>query len=145
MNDTTPFVLTSDQQAAIRRMEAEKARLEKVIADAQRELAPITERLRAVAVLAGPPMEAAPSKSNGLFESPDTAGEAQNMTEAIEKIANETGTPIPRKELKRLLKKQGFPNDRLGNYFYTAVHRLKGKKRITVQPDGSVWRAPSKT
>jgi hypothetical protein len=67
------------------------------------------------------------------------------MTEAIEKIANEVGVPIPRKELKRLLKRQGFPNDRLGNYFYTAVHRLKGKKRITVQPDGSVWRAPSKT
>ena len=114
--------------------------MEEVIADAQRELGPITERLRAVAVLAGPPTEAASAKSNGL-----SAGEPQNMTEAIEKIANETGTPIPRKELKRLLKKQGFPNDRLGNYFYTAVHRLKGKKRITVQPDGSVWRAPSKT
>jgi hypothetical protein len=41
-----------------------------------------------------------------------------------------------------MLAKEGFPPDRLANYFYTAIHRLKNKERVTVLDDGSVWRAP---
>src|SRR5262245_50056773 len=43
-----------------------------------------------------------------------------NMTGAIEAIANSLKTPISRKEMKDRLRAQGFPEERLANYFYTA-------------------------
>lgn len=145
MTDNSIFVLTPEQRDAIRRMEADKARLEKIISDSQRELAPLNERLRAVAVLAGPEPSSRAAKANGMsFGMPDTPAVSDNMTEAIEKIANEASAPILRKELKRLLSAQGFPADQLGNYFYTVVHRLKDRQRIAVNEDGSVWKAPSR-
>jgi len=64
------------------------------------------------------------------------------LVAAIEKLANDASRPISKKELKRILAEQGFASDRLANYFYTAIHRLKAKERITVMPDGSVWKDP---
>jgi len=66
-----------------------------------------------------------------------------NMAASIETIANTSDKPLTKATLKSRLMTLGFPEDRMGNYFYTVIARLKGKKRITVQPDGRVWRAPT--
>jgi hypothetical protein len=71
-------------------------------------------------------------------------GEGDNLVAAIEKIANSSLQPVSKKELKALLATQGFPAERLANYFYTAVHRLKSKDRITVMADGKIWIAPDR-
>ena len=139
------FILTAEQREAIRHMEAEKVRLEKVIVDAQRALIPLNDRLHAVAILAGPQPNNRPEPNGTMFdEKPKTETPAPtNMTEVVEKIANTSSDPVPRKQLRETLLAQGFTQDRLGNYFYIVIHRLKKKKRITINEDGSVGPAPA--
>ncbi len=59
-----------------------------------------------------------------------------NMTAAIEIIASEAEKRMSHKEMRGILRGLGFEEDRLGNYYYTAVHRLKGKGRISVDDNG---------
>ena len=145
MPSAPTFILTAEQREAIRHMEAEKARLEKVIADAQKALIPLNDRLHAVAILAGPQPSSRLAPNGTLFDDKTKIAppEPANMTEVVEKIANTSPAPVPRKQLKEALSAQGFPQDRLGNYFYTVIHRLKEKKRITITEDGSVGPAPA--
>jgi hypothetical protein len=139
----TAFVLTADQTAAIEGWQAERAELEKVISDAQKRLLEVNKRLDAAAVLSG----AAAPHVIGLFGDEDEAGseEGENLTSAIEEIANGSPVPVSKGDLKKLLAKQGFAASRLANYFYTAIHRLKRKGKITVRSDGSIWKAPPKS
>jgi hypothetical protein len=64
-----------------------------------------------------------------------------NMAASIEMIVNTSDKPLTKGTLKSRLMMLGFPEERMGNYFYTVIARLKGKKRIAVQPDGRVWKA----
>jgi hypothetical protein len=68
---------------------------------------------------------------------PVAPDKGDNLTEAVERIANKEG-PLTKKALKEKLSKEGFPDDRLANYFYTTIHRLKAKNKIYVGEDGSV-------
>jgi len=74
---------------------------------------------------------------------PTLVNDSADLTAAIERIANASARPVAKKALKATLAAEGFAPDRLANYFYTAIHRLKGKERITVLDDGSVWKAPA--
>jgi hypothetical protein len=137
--DTPVFTLTADQ---LKRWKDEQAELERQIAEAQKKLASVNEKLRAAAVLTAAEIGPTPSAS---FEEKSTSApssEAGGMTEVIERLANESSAPITRSALKAKLMEQGFGID---PYFYTVIARLKAKKRITVNPDGSVWRAPEIT
>jgi hypothetical protein len=62
------------------------------------------------------------------------------MIDAIEQIANTAPAPITKKELKKKLSGAGYGEDRLGAYFYTAIMRLKQKRKIAVLPDGRIGR-----
>src|SRR5437870_1716575 len=93
------FRFTSEQREEARRMEAEKARLEKIIADVQRELAPLNKKLAAFAALEEPAPEPEPTpKTNGSQPS-------SNMKKAIERITNERKRPMKKKVLKRINRK----------------------------------------
>ena len=65
-----------------------------------------------------------------------------SMMEAMDKIANNSPAPLTKTQMRARLIAQGFASDRMGNYFYTCVARLKAKHRITVEADGSIWKAP---
>lgn len=56
----------------------------------------------------------------------------ENMTAVIETLANGHSAPFSHDQMRQKLRARGFPEDRLGNYYYTAVHRLKNKGRIAV-------------
>lgn len=73
----------------------------------------------------------------------DPAPEPPNpndLTAAIEKLANEAPQPITKATLRDRLREQGFAEGRLVNYFYTAIMRLKKRGRIIVLRDGRVWK-----
>jgi hypothetical protein len=65
-----------------------------------------------------------------------------NMMEAMELIANSNDRPLTKSTMKARLMTLGYADERMGNYFYTCVARLKNKGRITVLPDGRMWKAP---
>jgi hypothetical protein len=90
-----------------------------------------------------------PTISNGqsvpagtLSAGGETEPEGDNLVGAIESLANNAAQPIPKKMLKQMLAQGGFAPDRLANYFYTAIHRLKSKERISVLENGSIWKSP---
>ena len=138
------FELTTDQLAQIRQWEREKSSLEDQIIDCQRRLASLNEKLKAVAVLgiqlprAEP--QAAQTDTQPAFK---LALDASSMTDAVERIVNESPSPISKKELKARLLAENFAEERLGAYFYTVIMRLKQRKRISVRDDGKMWKAAS--
>jgi hypothetical protein len=131
------FVLTNEQ---IEEWRTEEKAAERLIVDGQQRLQAVRKKLDAAAVLAGH-MPAQKQQASPLFgEEDDKAPEAMNMVKAIEEIANGSAVPVNRHDLRRMLIQRGFPKDRMGNYFYTAVSRLKAAERISVRADGSVWK-----
>jgi hypothetical protein len=78
----------------------------------------------------------------GSDDSPPTDEDPGNMTLAIERLANESQQPMTKKEMKRRLVDEGFAASRLTSYFYTPIKRLKDQNRISILPDGRIWRAP---
>lgn len=73
-----------------------------------------------------------------LFEVPDGRSRGNdNMTAAIEEITK-TNPPLDNKTMKKKLRGMGFPEERLANYYYTAVQRLAVQKRIVIWPDKRV-------
>src|SRR5262249_3878423 len=139
--DMADFDLTPEQRDMIARKVAEKAKLEA-------QLARVNKWLDAVAVLAGDiPALKAPASSTAMTANgigSDTFALAHHeaahsaivhrmavsraalpsMTDVIEQLANSCEAAIQRKELKAHLLALGFPAKRLGNYFYTVIHRL---------------------
>jgi hypothetical protein len=90
----------------IERLHSRKAQLEKEMRDIERQL-------RAVAIL------------QGKDDAPSAPGET--MLAAIERIVNESPNGIRGKELRKKLQEGGHS---IGNYYYTAVQRLKSRKVI---------------
>ena len=140
-----PNVLVSITAEDIAGWEAEEQKL-------LQRLGEVREKLRAAAILspqkvrhkAHPAYEGTPVGSGtGTLFAPVEVPE-DNLTDAIERIANATNGPITKADLKEMLAKEGYAKDRLANYFYTAIHRLKNKNRITVTPTGSIWYANAK-
>lgn len=155
MNNSTQVLLTTDQIDQWERRSADAAR---IIAEQQARLEDLRTKLKAAEIFRPKPI---PERDRQLFveppllanddtffqhtitsEPPPSSRDGDNMVAAIEKIANEAPRPISKKQLKKTLAEQGFAPERLANYFYTAIHRLKAKERITVMPDGSVWKDP---
>jgi len=126
-------IIPSGQQIAAWRQR--KQELEAEMLSLQRELAVVSKFLEAVDM-------AGIEESGATFATPAN-GTAQheeegNMTEAVEQIVSKHGKPMPKAELKGLLRKRGFKEERLGNYFYTVIMRLKQRGKIKVERDGSV-------
>ena len=72
---------------------------------------------------------------------PEDEGEGKNFMGTIFELANGSAKPIPKADLKEMLKNKGFPEHQVGGtYFYLAIKKLKDKGRVSVQPDGSIWR-----
>jgi hypothetical protein len=135
------FVLTTD---VVEGWKAEEEAAKRQIAEGQQRLAEIRNKLEAVAVLTGSPVVGTPN----LFQHEEPAkadgtDDSANMVEAVLDIIDNTEGPISKKRLRKMLANRGFPVGRLGNYFYTVVHRMKAKGRITVHEDGSIGKAMS--
>jgi hypothetical protein len=94
----------------------------------------LRSRADAAKLLLGPIV--APPEEGDFREDPGS------MIEAMATIANRSDRPLARATMKNRLLTLGFPDARMGNYFYTCVARLKSKNRITVTPDGKIWKAP---
>jgi hypothetical protein len=71
---------------------------------------------------------------------PEPTAETTTMISAIADIANTSDKPVTKAAMKARLLALGFPKDRLGNYFYICVARLKRKHRISVLPNGNIWK-----
>jgi hypothetical protein len=149
MTDSTVFTLTSSKLAE---WQHELTAIDQEINAKQRRRQFLAERLHAAAVLmggradglAGTGESKAPLQAETLFEAAKPAGaEHKAMIDAVEKMANESPRPITKGDVRKRLLEMGYPEGSLGNYFYTVVARLKGKNRIAVMPNGSIWRSPS--
>ena len=144
------FVLTSEVIDGWRAEEAEARRL---IAEGQRRLADVGKKLDAAAILTAIPFQ---TNSNASHDNDAPADDAHdevdagpelpqsNLTEAIERLANASSSPLSRPDLRRMLAQEGFPESRLSSYFYTVIARLKKNGRITVRRDGSLSKARPK-
>lgn len=115
-----------------------KVELEQELVDKQRELNGITKLLDAVSMLmphgARPSMEV-PPKTNGANH---MAEPKEAMTDAIPRLVEAHGKPMSKAILKERLLESGFSRERLGNYFYTVIMRLKERGKIDVAKDGSL-------
>lgn len=135
------FTLTNEQLAQIKQWEREKNFLEGEIADRQRRLGSLNEKLKAVAIL-GVQLRQTETPS-ARIEAPEDfklAADGSTMTDAIERIVNNSPEPMSKKELKAQLLAEKFSEDRLGAYFYTVIMRLKQKGRIRVFDNGRMWK-----
>ena len=113
--------------------EKRKDELEKALSSTHEELADINRKLEAVAVLRSEPLVSSHTVETAQIESGEPS---ESMMAAVERIAQQSPHPMTKKQVKRQLKKAGFPEMKLGNYFYTVIMRLKGRQRITVHDDG---------
>ncbi len=107
---------------------AEKASLQKA-----EEAKALRARIQAATLLLGPVA--------GALEASEEDGDVASMIESMATIANSAEKPMTKATMKARLMTLGFPEERMGGYFYTCVARLKAKKRIRVMPDGRIWRA----
>ena len=137
-------ILTVDA-ATLKGWQDEVAAAEQTIAEGERRRMDAQRKLDAFAVLSGqaaPPSQTAAHANGSIASIFSGLGDEMNLTAAVETLAHGE-TPIPRPTLKAKLREQGFPEDRLSNYLYTVIARLKDKRRITVRLDGSLWKAPT--
>ena len=133
MDGNDGILLTAQQ---VREWREKKAKLEREIADAETELVSVNRRLEAVSVIVGKQWPDDESASSEVGE--DTY--AVSLIAAIERVANLSPEPLTKAQTKALLRQEGFQEERLGNYFYTCIKRLKDRRRIHVEPDGRISR-----
>jgi hypothetical protein len=125
----------------------DKDKLTKEISDLQAKLATVEKRLDAAAVLAvsrtqqelplPKPQEKKPN-GNGLTVT-HLKDVGDTLIDHIEAIANQSPSPLTKRELKQTLVSYGF--DDPGPYFYTVIMRLKSRNKISVQHDGKIWKS----
>jgi hypothetical protein len=132
--------------AQVRAWEGEAHQLESRAAAMMEEAKALRRKAEAAAFLLGidnnpNPQASKPKPTPQAEAAPQPATEAPTMMDAIAELANASEKPIPKSELRDSLRILGYAEARLGNYFYTCIARLKGK-RITVMPNGDVWKAP---
>jgi hypothetical protein len=142
MTDSPVFTLTTSKLAE---WQHELTAIDQEISAKQRRRQFLAERLHAAAVLMGSAAghgETSESKVPLQAETLFDAAKHKAMIDAVEKMANESPRPIAKGDVRKRLLEMGYPEGSLGNYFYTVVARLKGKNRISVMPNGSIWRSP---
>lgn len=126
-------ILLTERQVAVWR--EVKRKLEMTISSTHQKLTEINKKLEAVAVLSGEepalPNSAEPTRSEATDSS-------ESMTDAVERIARQAPVPLTKAQLRKQLAEEGFSGERLGNYFYTVIARLKSRERIQVHSDGRV-------
>lgn len=127
MMQSPSVILTIDQVSDWRRRKSE---LEQTILQAQQELALINRRLDAVAILTEDGDEIAPVV--------ERASGGETMMSAVMRITRSADGPLTKADLRQRLEHDGFPDERLGAYFYTVIARLKKKGKISVLDDGRV-------
>lgn len=115
-------------EADIRQWEADAAVLEKKLAEMREDIRAARQLMRLRA------QQQAPSAPMNTFGT-------ENLMGAIAQLASEAAEPITKAELKAKLEKLGFPKKRLNsNYFYVAIMKQREKNKISVLPNGSIWR-----
>ena len=115
-----------------------KTELESQIARIQQELATINRRLEAVAILSEPPdSEGMPVEDDMPLLQP-----RESMMYAVDRLVSQAGGLVSKRQIRRALANEGYPQSRLGSYFYTVIARLKERERIVVAPDGRVSAGP---
>src|SRR5260221_200749 len=121
VNNAPLLVLTAAQVDGWREQVRE---IEAVIEKHQTELALLHDRLKAVDLLVT-------DSSGQVFavemKTTAKATDPKDLTAAIEAVANDSPSPVPKRVLKQRLRDRGFAEDRLANYFYTAIMRLKAR------------------
>jgi hypothetical protein len=131
--------------------ETELARLDKSIDEDTRRRNALRDYVRAARALypegapetSSPPL---PEKRGSLFptDEPDEQPDVANLQGMVEQIANDSLQPISKATMKIKLKQAGIAQKRVhGSYFYVAIERLKKRGRISVLPDGTLWKAQS--
>jgi len=66
---------------------------------------------------------------------------SDNLMGTITELANNAPEPLTKAELRAQLIARDFPKVRVtSNYFYLALKKLEGKNKISVLPDGRIWR-----
>jgi hypothetical protein len=130
--------LTSEVIAQWKR---EKDQLEREQAEIERKLTTVTEKIKAASILMGT-LEDDAVEAFALAAPVEFDSGAEDMTAAVERIANEATSALSKSDLKSQLRSRGFPESRLGNYFYTVIKRLKDHDRISVLDDGRIWKKP---
>jgi hypothetical protein len=128
--------------------ETESARLDKSIDEDTRRRDALREYVRAARALnpevtSEPPPSPALESRASLFPA-DEQPDAVNLQGMVEKIANDSQQPVSKAMMKIKLKQAGIAQERVhGSYFYVAIERLKKRGRISVLPDGTLWKAQS--
>lgn len=123
---TNPLPIISISSEMLEGWQAEKAAIAQQIAELQRREMILDRKLEAAAIFL----------SDGEPDQPKP--DPTNLVEAIARIINSASGPMTRKQLKAILETEGFPPERLSNYFYTAIARLKERRRISVLANGSI-------
>jgi len=126
------LILTPEQQKQISAWKMRKSELEKIVADAQQELLQITRWLEAIALVAPE------GGQKSAVQAREARVPAESMMDAIVRLVSAAPSPITKTRLRELLANEGFPKERLGNYFYTCIMRLKERQKIDVEPNGRV-------
>jgi hypothetical protein len=111
----------------------EKAILEKEIYSGKKRLVTINARLRLLGHLVAEDLIPAD-------EQPLAPSKKLNLIDAIEKISNESPSPLSKAEIRQRLVAMGLPRESFNNYFYQAIRKLRSRGRIGVLEDGRIWR-----
>lgn len=135
---------TPSQLAYIEELKAKQLDLQHKLAETQNLLSDVEKRLNAAAVLFSVPHSALKAGTTpALFEmESEDVEDSTDLTAAVERLANKAPAPLTKSNLRAQLRSAGFPENRLGNYFYTVIKRLRESKRISVQSDGKIWKRP---
>ncbi|MEQ8281819.1 MAG: hypothetical protein RIC04_03530 [Parvibaculum sp.] len=135
---------TPSQLAYIEELKGKRSELQRKLAETQDLLSDVDKRLNAAAVLFSAPHSALkPEAVPEQFEMrSEDAEDSTDLTAAVERLANKAPSPLTKSNLRAQLRSAGFPENRLGNYFYTVIKRLKESRRISVQADGKIWKSP---
>ncbi|MGA9726439.1 MAG: hypothetical protein WBQ84_03105, partial [Methylocella sp.] len=112
--------------ALVKEWEDQAITLEKDLAKRQGELQSLRARIQAALVLLEPIAIRDNHKLEPFESRPTAEAEGSNMIEAMATIANSSDKPLTKAAMKARLQVLGFPEERMGNYFYTCVARLKG-------------------
>lgn len=139
MADLNDVILTSSEVAKKRR---ELEQLDRDLRAKQLERAKLNQWLEAATVIMGSLPD--PAADDGVEEPTNdedvvsVGSPSESMMDAVVRITKEARKPLPKAELKEMLRDAGFEESRLGNYFYTVIKRLKDKEKINIRKDGSI-------
>ncbi len=123
-------LLTRDDIEAWRR---EYETLESEIAAKQAKLSLLERKLEAAALFMGTDQLQSSRQSKDVGPEPK---ELKPMPGAVLDIVKTIGGTVLRAQIKSALLEAGYPEQRLGNYFYTVLNRLEERGDLVKRGDG---------